>query len=415
VRTRTLTLPAFAGVGIELEYMIVDRESLDVRPLGAELLRELAGIPASSVDRGALGWSNELVQHVVELKNGMPARSLAELPAAMQGEVRSVDAVLRRHNATLMPGGMHPWMNPQRETWLWTLDNAELYSTFDRIFDCRRHGWANLQSMHINLPFAGDEEFARLHAAIRIVLPLIPALAASSPYADAHPTGMLDYRLETYRGNSMRCPAITADIIPEPVATHADYEAQVLAPIYREIAPHDPEGRLRHEWLNARGAIARFDRSAIEIRLADTQECPRADLGIAAAVVGAVYGLYQERWASYALQRDTPTALLTGLLRDCTRDAEAAPIRSASYLRLFDYPQPSADARELWSYLIERMDTPNLVDGTLWHEPLATILERGTLARRILRASGGASGIDALRPVYARLCDCLANGTLFDA
>jgi hypothetical protein len=31
---------------------------------------------------------------------------------------------------------------------------------------------------------------------------------------------------------------------------------------------------LRHEWVNARGAIARFDRSAIEIRVLDVAECP---------------------------------------------------------------------------------------------------------------------------------------------
>jgi hypothetical protein len=28
----------------------------------------------------------------------------------------------------------------------------------------------------------------------------------------------------------------------------------VLAPMYAEIAPYDPAGTLRHEWLNSRGA-----------------------------------------------------------------------------------------------------------------------------------------------------------------
>ena len=50
-----------------------------------------------------------------------------------------------------------------------------MYEAYDRIFDCRGHGWANLQAVHLNLPFSGDEEFGRLHAAIRLVLPIMPA------------------------------------------------------------------------------------------------------------------------------------------------------------------------------------------------------------------------------------------------
>src|SRR5689334_6581131 len=181
------TLPAFAGYGIELEYAIVERDSLDVRPLADALLATLAGHPAANVERGALGWSNELVSHVIELKNNAPAPGLAGLPAAFQAEVRAVDDVLSARGARLMPTGMHPWMDPRRETVLWAHDGADIYAMFDRIFDCSRHGWANLQSMHVNLPFANDEEFARLHAAIRAVLPLVPALAASSPIADGVP------------------------------------------------------------------------------------------------------------------------------------------------------------------------------------------------------------------------------------
>ena len=52
--------------------------------------------------------------------------------------------------------------------------------------------------------------------------------------------------------------------------------------MYDDIAPLDPDAVLQHEWLNARGAIARFDRNTIELRVLDVQECPRADLAICA-------------------------------------------------------------------------------------------------------------------------------------
>src|SRR5690606_12908976 len=112
-------------------------------------------------------------------------------------------------------------------------DFNEVYRAFDRIFDCRGHGWGNLQSMHINLPFADDEEFGRLHAAVRLVLPLLPGLAASSPLVENRRTGSMDNRLEFYRHNCARIPSVTGHVIPEPVFGIEEYRDQVLGRIYR--------------------------------------------------------------------------------------------------------------------------------------------------------------------------------------
>ena len=285
-------LPAFAAVGLELEYAIVDRTTLDVRPIAERLMAALAGEPACTAQRGEVGWSNELVAHVLEVKNPAPVATLRGLAAAFQGAVRDVNAVLAPDDAVLMPGGMHPWMDPRTETRLWSREGAGIYAAFDRIFGCRRHGWANLQSMHVNLPFAGDAEFARLHAAIRVLLPLVPALAASSPVADSTLQRELDHRLEAYRTHADAVPEVVGRMIPERVRSRAEYEARIQQPMYRAIAPLDAGGTLQHEWLNARAAIARFDRSAIEIRLCDTQECPRADVAIAAALNAVARGLF---------------------------------------------------------------------------------------------------------------------------
>src|SRR4030095_11473040 len=95
------------------------------------------------------GWSNELVSHVVELKNVEPIPSLVGLPDEFQREVRAVNRALRAFEARLMPSGMHPWMDPRIETTIWRASDAAIYATYDRLFDCRRHGWANLQNMHI--------------------------------------------------------------------------------------------------------------------------------------------------------------------------------------------------------------------------------------------------------------------------
>src|SRR3569833_2668783 len=87
------SLPAFSAYGIELEFMIVER--------------------------GLLGWSNELEQQDNENKNQAPSASLAKLVPAFQNEVRYINRLLELYGARLKPTAMHPWMDPRRETRLW--------------------------------------------------------------------------------------------------------------------------------------------------------------------------------------------------------------------------------------------------------------------------------------------------------
>lgn len=174
-------LPLFDGYGIEMEYMVVDRATLAILPRTDEILRAVAGEYVAVTEQGALAWSNELVLHVIELKTNGPASTLDALPSAFAADVARINGLLEPMGGRLMPSAMHPWMDPHRETRLWPHEDNAIYAAYDRIFGCQGHGWSNLQSTHINLPFADDQEFARLHAAIRFLLPIVPALAASSP------------------------------------------------------------------------------------------------------------------------------------------------------------------------------------------------------------------------------------------
>jgi carboxylate-amine ligase len=406
------SLHAFAGYGIELEYMIVDRRTLAVMPMADTLLFAAAGARVADVCRGRFGWSNEIVLHLVEIKNIQPDPALEPLVAGFQAEANRINQLLHPMGARLMPGGMHPWMDPATETRVWPHDNAPIYQAYDRIFDCSQHGQANLQSMHVNLPFADDDEFARLHAAVRLVLPILPALAASSPFADGKPSGCLDTRMEAYRNAVSKVPSVIGQVIPDTIGNQAEYESRVLAPMYRDIAPLDPQGVLQHEWLNARSAIPRFDRNAIEIRVIDVQECPQADLAIAAAATAVVQALYDALWSPLAMQQAIGTHALERILLACIRDAEQAVIGDASYLRLLGFPDQSCQAGELWRHLVT---ATSLADSEPWSRSLGVMLEQGPLARRLLRAVGPDTSTAHLQAIYGTLCDCLEEGRMFTA
>ncbi|MEW4527674.1 glutamate-cysteine ligase family protein [Maioricimonas sp. JC845] len=409
--TDSVSLSLFEGFGIELEYMIVDSQTLNVRPIADHVLHHVAGRYQSEVERGPLAWSNELALHVLELKTNGPAETIAPLAQQFHTDVCEVSRILASEGAQLMPTAMHPWMDPHSEMRLWPHEHSPVYEAFNRIFDCRGHGWANLQSMHINLPFADDEQFGRLHAAIRLLLPLLPALAASSPLMDSRATGRLDNRLQVYRSNARRIPSVTGRVIPEPAYTRADYDRLIFEPMYADIAPLDPAGILQDEFLNARGAIARFCRNTIEIRLIDVQECPRADLAIFAAVVSVLRRLVSETWTPAAEQMTVPIAPLERVLLATIDDADQATIDDAAYLRHFGIETARISTRELWQHLVDSAPAGDWPEGT--RHALQQILSQGCLARRILARLGPDFAPNRLHAVYAELCECLHRNELF--
>jgi hypothetical protein len=240
---------------------------------------------------------------------------------------------------------------------------------------------------------------------------LLPAIAAASPVSDSKVADYLDMRLEVYRHNQAKVPSIAGKIVPEPVFSEADYDKQIFQPLYKDISVYDPDGLLQHEWLNSRGAIARFDRNAIEIRLIDVQECPKADLAIASFVIETLKALVSEKWVSYEEQCRFSSDDLCKVLLDGVREGENTLIHNNDYLKVFGMDVETAHAKDVWKHLYkELMTTPEM---KVWEEPLHIILEEGTLASRILWAVHHDMSRESLKHVYGKLCECLAENKMF--
>lgn len=393
----------FEAYGVEIETMIVDRSTLDVKPVCDRLMAAVSGSTESEVERGDLAWSNELVLHVLELKTNGPAPSLVGLADAFHRSMLEAGQALESLDARLLPGPVHPWMDPDTETRLWPHEYTEVYHTFDRIFGCRGHGWANLQSTHLNLPFSDDEEFGRLHAAIRLVLPLIPAISAGSPYLDGTRAAHLDARLAAYRTNARRVPSVTGRVVPEPAFTRAQYEEEILGRIYRDLAPHDPDGVLRYEWANARGAIARFDRGAVEVRIIDAQECPAADLAVVAAVTTVVRALTDGALAHRDPADDPDTDALAALFDATVTDGERAMVDDPALLRILGLGGGARSAADVWRRLLDAHPPADF--DPVWTAPLEAILSEGPLARRMVARAGDAPSRSALSDLVRALAE----------
>ncbi|HSP82329.1 MAG TPA: glutamate-cysteine ligase family protein, partial [Gillisia sp.] len=140
----------FEVFGIELEYMLVNKSSLKIAPIVDELMIAKTGEITSDVDNGKIEWSNELVAHVVELKTNGPTSNLEDLDELFAENIKEINLLLKPLNTVLWPTASHPLMLPETEMKLWQHNYSKIYALYNRIFDCRGHGWSNVQSMHLN-------------------------------------------------------------------------------------------------------------------------------------------------------------------------------------------------------------------------------------------------------------------------
>jgi gamma-glutamyl:cysteine ligase YbdK (ATP-grasp superfamily) len=404
-------LHLFQGFGVELEYMIVDKSNLSVQPIADKLLYKIAGEFANEIELGEIAWSNELVMHVIELKTNGPAKTLHGLSQHFHRHIQDINKMLNPHDAMLLPTGAHPFMSPHHDTKIWPHEYNEIYDAYNRIFDCRGHGWSNLQSTHLNLPFANDDEFARLHTAIRLLLPIIPALAASTPIIDGKYSGYLDTRMELYRKNQEKIPSITGHVIPEVILSIAEYHEKILKRIYKDIDSFDQQKVLQHEWINSRGAIARFDRNAIEIRVIDIQECAHADLAVLSLIIATLKFLIAEKWQLFSEQLKIEDNMLSKLFISCVHEGQSAVV-PPEYTAIFSPANNPLNAKELWQQIFKNLQKENQIESE-WDTSIRTILTQGTLAERIMKYVGYDNDSKKMSKCYFELASCLEENKQF--
>ncbi|HET7229595.1 MAG TPA: glutamate-cysteine ligase family protein [Longimicrobium sp.] len=401
---------AFGVAGMELEYPTVDRD-LNVVSLVEPAFRILAGRGTSDVHLGALGFSNEIADHVFEVKTEAPVRSLREAEELLYEGVQRFGAVLRdEFDARLMPTGMHPWFDPKKGK-LWSRSGGRVYHTYERLFDVYSHGWMNVQASHLNLPFGSERETLAMHTAAALLIPYLPAIAASTPMHDGDLTPYADSRLAWILEHQARIPESCGQLVPEYVESFGDYRRRILGPMYAALdrLPHDASA-IRHEFFNARGAVLKFSRKAMEVRVLDTQECVKMDAAIAAFVRAALKDLTRRVLAGKV---DLPPhELLVEDFRESIRDGSAALV-AAPHFNVDRDETGRTDVRAVLRGILDGARKQARKDEAPYMELVAAVIDRGSLSECIRSAlapyeeASDEDFTEAARRIYIELMDCL--------
>ncbi len=384
-------------MGPEHEFSVVG-DNLGALPIVDRIIKDYCGKIVNFVERSAFTFGKELQLHVMEVKANYPFKYPQQFEETMQCAINELSGFLqKRFHAHLLGTGMHPLLGLD-DTGVWHHRHRKIYEEYRKIFNLKRHGWLNIQSLHLNLPYGNEEEGIKLHNQLAGLCAYLPAISASSPVCEGRLGSNVDNRLFFYKENQREVPSVTGDVIPEYVHSFEEYKRIVIGRYSSDLARTGADAvLLMREWVNSRGVIFRFDRKALEIRVIDEQECIRADVALSCFIRAAARGLMRENpelLPHGTLVRDFNKVVSKGLAAEVEHpEGKSARLVCQYYMDLASANAEEEERKYLW-LVKERIEKGNLSDRI----------------RSEILAKAEKTGLDeAIRAVYSTLVKCLVD------
>jgi gamma-glutamyl:cysteine ligase YbdK (ATP-grasp superfamily) len=384
-------------MGPEHEFSLVNEE-LKVLPIVDKVIKDFYGRIVNFVELPDFTFGKELQLHVMEIKANAPFKSPELFEDTMQNAVVTLlDFLGKKYHARLLGTGMHPLLRLD-ETSVWPHRHRKIYQEYSKIFNLKQHGWLNIQSFHLNLPYSKEANGVLQHNLLANLCAYLPAISASSPICEGAISPNVDNRLYFYKLNQREVPSITGEIIPEPVSSFAQYREDVIGRFSQDLAKAGAgKTILFKEWVNSRGLIFRFDRSALEVRVMDEQECVKSDVALSCFIRAALRGLMAEKIVPLPHQllvKDFNSIMANGLNAKVLHPNGETARQVCRYL--FTLASENADCAEkkyLW-IIQKRIESGNLSD---------------LIRERILRKAQKTDFKEAVLSVYSTLINCLVD------
>ena len=383
-------------LGPEHEYSLVNQD-LKPLPISDKIIKDYCGKIINFIELPSFTFGKEMQLHVMEIKANQPFKTPSEFEETMQTAVSTLSQIVQKQGAMLLGTGMHPLLKLQ-DTGIWPHYHKKIYQQYGKIFNLNQHGWLNIQSFHLNLPFQKEADAIQTHNQLTSLCAYLPAISASSPIYEGKNGPDIDNRLQFYKVNQKEVPSISGEVIPEYVFSLGQCKRKVIERYSQDLANAGADKTLLHrEWVNSRGVIFRFDRCALEVRVMDEQECIKSDVALSCFVRATLRGLNAsnvELLPHDVLVKDFNKVIKDGLNAEVSNpDGKTARQVCQNYLKIAMENATEDEKKYLW--LVKK----RIEEGSL------SELIRERVLRRAQKTSFHQSIID----VYSTLIKCLLD------
>jgi len=384
-------------LGPEHEFSLVDEE-LKALPIVDKIIKDFRGRIVNFVEQPHFTFGKELQLHVMEIKPNAPFRSPENFEETMQEAVLTLlDFLESKYKTHLLGTGMHPLLRLE-ETGVWPHRHRQIYHAYSQAFNLNQHGWLNIQSFQLNIPYSNEEKAIFVHNMLAEICAYLPAISASSPIYEGKIGEHVDNRLRFYMINQREVPSVTGDVIPEYVFSFSQYRKEIIEKYSLDLATAGVHDYLLYkDWVNSRGIVVRFDRKAVEIRVMDEQECVKSDVALSCFIRAVLRGLIREKaelLPREILVKDFNSIVMMGLNAKALHPHGQTARQVCKHFLKIAWENASEEEKKYLSIIQKRIECGNLSE---------------IIRDRVLRKAQKTDFREAVINVYSRLTKSLAD------
>jgi carboxylate-amine ligase len=248
-------------VAVEEEFALLDAETLELTNRFEELKGAAAG---TDLDEHLVG---ELIASEIEVKTGR-CSDFAEAAQLMVTRREQLAELAGSHDVALAATGTHPWSRWQDQR----IIDTPHYRRNDELL--RYVVWRNNTfGLHVHVGIAGADRAIGVHDGLRVFLPHLLALSASSPLVEGVNSGLHSARTQIFTRMFPRCG------VPDAYRTWAGYDAYVR--LLYDTGSIDEHTQI---WWSVRPHLAY---PTVEVRICDAQP----ELAESRSLAAFIYGL----------------------------------------------------------------------------------------------------------------------------
>jgi len=262
-------MPHAYKFGIEEEYFLVDAETKTVaREMPEAFLNAAEAATAGQV-------KGELLQSQIEAAT-LPHTDVRQARAELRYLRQTVAEVAADHGLAILAAGTHP-------TAFWKRAQQTATERYDVVMDdLQMIGQRNmLCGLHVHVELPDPDDRVDVMCRILPYLPLFVALATSSPFWQARPTGLKGYRLAAY-------DELPRTGVPELFRTREEFDAYVAALVRARVIEDSS-----YIWWAIRPSLLN---PTLELRAPDSCTLVEDGVAIAALYRTLAHHLYVNRW-----------------------------------------------------------------------------------------------------------------------
>jgi len=173
------------SLGVELEFQILDAETLDLVPRAEEMFAILPEIEKAKV-------AYEFLQSIFEVQTGV-CRNIAEVEPDLSYTVQVAEDAAESCGCLLFAAGIHPFARPAAQK---VTNNERYLRIMDELQFVGRQFIS--QGLHVHIGMPDRNTAIRVVDVIQGYLPLLLGLSTSSPFFGGEDTGFSSYRTKLF-------------------------------------------------------------------------------------------------------------------------------------------------------------------------------------------------------------------------